>query len=99
MAGVESFQSWLWRAWTDVAAGWRGILKRLGPDGQPALSLEEREVPEADALGSEIDAFLRAVRERETPPVTGWDGLRALEVAHVICESLETESRAAQARS
>ena len=56
-------------------------------------------MPEADALGSEIDAFLSAVRGRETPPVTGWDGLRALEVAHVILESLETESRAAQARS
>ena len=89
-------------AYLSVDYGERRVLicrREPGPDGQPALSLEEREVPEADALGSEIDAFLRAVRERETPPVTGWDGLRALEVAHVICESLETESRAAQARS
>ena len=66
-------------------------------DGQAALVLEEREVPEGDALEAEIDAFLRAVREREPPPVSGWDGLRALEVAHVIRESLETEVRAAQA--
>ena len=65
-------------------------------DGQAALVLEEREVPEGDALESEIDAFLRAVREREPPPVSGWDGLRALEVAHVIRESLETEVRAVQ---
>ncbi len=65
-------------------------------DGQAALVLEEREVPEGDALETEIDAFLRAVREREAPPVSGWDGLRALEVAHVIRESLETEVRAAQ---
>ncbi len=89
-------------AYLSVDYGERRVLicrREPGPDGQPALSLEEREVPEADALGSEIDAFLRAVRERETPPVTGWDGLRALEVAHVIRESLETESRAAQARS
>jgi len=28
--------------------------------------------------------------------VTGWDGLRALEVAHVVRESVETEARAAQ---
>jgi predicted dehydrogenase len=68
-----------------------------GPDGQAALVLEEREVPEADPLETEIDAFIRAVREREPPPVTGWDGLRALEVAHVIRESVETEVRAAQA--
>ena len=89
-------------AYLSVDYGERRVLicrREPGPDGLPALSLEEREVPEADALGSEIDAFLSAVRERETPPVTGWDGLRALEVAHVILESLETESRAAQARS
>jgi len=89
-------------AYLSVDYGERRVLicrREPGPDGLPALSLEEREVPEADALGSEIDAFLSAVRDRETPPVTGWDGLRALEVAHVILESLETESRAAQARS
>ena len=89
-------------AYLSVDYGERRVLicrREPGPDGQPALSVEEREVPEADALGSEIDAFLRAVRARETPPVTGWDGLRALEVAHVIRESLETEVRAAQARS
>jgi len=66
-------------------------------DGQATLVLEDREVPEGDALEAEIDAFLRAVREREPPPVSGWDGLRALEVAHVIRESLETEVRAVQA--
>ena len=89
-------------AYLSVDYGERRVLicrREPGPDGQPALSVEEREVPEADALGSEIDAFLRAVRARETPPVTGWDGLRALEVAHVIRESLETEVRAARARS
>jgi predicted dehydrogenase len=66
-------------------------------DGQAALVIEDREVPEGDALESEIDAFLRAVRERQPPPVSGWDGLRALEVAHAIRASLETEVRAVQA--
>jgi predicted dehydrogenase len=75
----------------------RIIGRRPGADGQPELHLEEREVPEADALETEIDAFLRTVRTREAPPVSGWDGLRALEVAHVIRESLEAEVRAAQA--
>ncbi len=67
-----------------------------GDDGQITLALEDREVAEIDALEAEIDAFLRAVESREAPPVTGWDGLRALEVAHVIRESLETEVRAAE---
>ena len=67
-----------------------------GADGQAALVLQDREVVEADALETEIDAFIRAVRGRVAPPVSGWDGLRALEVAHVIRESLATEVRAAQ---
>jgi predicted dehydrogenase len=71
--------------------------RETGADGQTALTFEEREVAEADALEAEIDAFVHAVREHAPPPVTGWDGLRALEVAHVIRESVETEARAAQA--
>jgi predicted dehydrogenase len=62
----------------------------------PSLSFEQLVVTEGDALASEIAAFVQAVRARETPPVTGWDGLRALEVAHVVRESVETEFRAAQ---
>jgi len=73
--------------------------REAGEDGQPALTLEERDVKEGDALDAEIHAFLRAVRARETPPVTGWDGLRALELAHIIRESVETEVRAAQAKA
>jgi predicted dehydrogenase len=69
-----------------------------GDDGQTTLTIENRSVPEGDALESEIDAFLRAVREREAPPVSGWDGLRALEVVQVIRESLEMEVRVAQAQ-
>ncbi len=70
--------------------------REAGIDGRPpALSFEQLEVAGGDALANEIDAFVRAVRARETPPVTGWDGLRALEVAHVVRESVETEVRAA----
>src|SRR5689334_17104362 len=62
-------------------------------DGRTSLSVEQLAVVEGDALANEIGAFVQAVRARETPPVTGWDGLRALEVAHVVRESVETEAR------
>jgi predicted dehydrogenase len=68
-----------------------------GVDGQPGLEIEDRDVAEGDALETEIDAFLRAVQRRETPAVTGWDGLRALEIAHVIRENVDAEHRAALA--
>jgi len=76
----------------------RGRVVRREPDeaGQPSLTFEDLEVRESDALEEEIDAFVQAVRARQPPPVTGWDGLRALEVAHVIRECLETEVRAAE---
>jgi predicted dehydrogenase len=77
----------------------RGRVVRREPDdaGQPSLTFEDLEVREGDALEEEIEGFVQAVRARQPPPVTGWDGLRALEVAHVIRESVETEVRAAQA--
>ncbi len=70
--------------------------REAGNGGRPQLSFEQLDVPPGDALAVEIAAFVRAVEARETPPVTGWDGLRALEVAHVVRESVETEVRAAQ---
>jgi predicted dehydrogenase len=77
----------------------RGRVIRREPDdtGQPSLIFEDLVVHEGDALEEEINAFVQAVRARQPPPVTGWDGLRALEVAAVIRESVETEVRAAQA--
>ncbi len=67
-----------------------------GEDGRASLSFEQLQVTDGDALANEIDAFIQAVRARETPQVTGWDGLRALEVAHVVRECVETEVRAAR---
>ncbi|WP_116810973.1 Gfo/Idh/MocA family protein [Steroidobacter cummioxidans] len=48
------------------------------------VSIEEQNFDQGDALLAEIEAFLKAVRERSTPVVTGEDGLRALETAMKI---------------
>ena len=57
--------------------------------GLPNITYEEREVGGEDALEEEIHAFLRAVRERSEPVVSGRDGLQALEVAEQIIGCLE----------
>jgi predicted dehydrogenase len=65
------------------------------PGGETHVALDELVVEEGDALGAEVDAFVRACATRTPPPVSGWDGLRALEIACVIRQSVETEVRAA----
>jgi predicted dehydrogenase len=61
----------------------------------PTLSMEQHAVAEGDALADEIGAFVDAVARRAAPAVSGWDGLKALELAHTILETMETEVRAA----
>jgi predicted dehydrogenase len=59
--------------------------KDAAPVESPAqVSIEEESYDQGDALLAEIEAFLKAVRERSTPVVTGEDGLRALETAMKI---------------
>lgn len=59
--------------------------KDAAPVESPAqVSIEEDNFDQGDALLAEIEAFLKAVRERSTPLVTGEDGLRALETAMKI---------------
>jgi len=62
---------------------------RANPGALPNLTFEERAVGGEDALEEEIRAFLRAVRERSAPVVSGHDGLQALEVAEQIIGCLE----------
>ena len=52
-------------------------------------------IPEGNAIVSEHDDFLDAVRQSRKPTVSGEDGLRAIEVAEAILESL-TLSRMGQ---
>ena len=69
-------------------------------DGQPSLDVRgARGAARATRSRTRSTPSCTRCATREPPPVTGWDGLRALEVAHVIRESVETEVRAAQAAS
>lgn len=57
-------------------------------DGTPRVDLQESRYEQGDALLEEIRAFVRCVREGLPPPVTGEDGLRALETAERITRLL-----------
>ena len=62
------------------------------PGALPNLTFEERAVGGEngeDALEEEIRDFLRAVRERSEPIVSGRAGLQALELAEQIIDNLE----------
>lgn len=50
---------------------------------------EQPEVREVNALEYEISLFLKSVKNNTTPPVTGEDGLKALEIAQEIITQIE----------
>lgn len=56
--------------------------------GIPNVKVDERELGEADALRSEIESFLNAIRQGKEPEVSGRDGRMALETALKINLSL-----------
>lgn len=56
--------------------------------GLPNVTMEEKSFEQGDALRTEIIAFVDAVKTGSTPPVTGEDGKRALELALQINRKL-----------
>ncbi len=57
------------------------------------ISINRLEVSDVEPLRAEIAAFLKCVRENETPPVTGDDGRRALELAVAVLEKIDQHRR------
>lgn len=57
--------------------------------GVPNVKVDERELGEADALRSEIESFISAIRDDKPPQVSGRDGRMALETALKINTSLD----------
>ncbi len=52
--------------------------------GRPRLASEKRSSPDEEPLRRQIEAFVRAVRDRSEPVVSGADGRRALALARAI---------------
>jgi predicted dehydrogenase len=74
----------------DYAAQNITVYKKVrGEDNRVTIIKEDMEISPSDYLGDEIRSFINSVKHRTTPPVTGRDGKRALEVAMRVNESLE----------
>lgn len=69
------------------------VYRRLpaAPGGLPTIEASEQRFGDADPLFDEIEAFVAAVRSRETPLVDGATAVRAMEVAERIRAVLESE--------
>ncbi|MFL6576615.1 MAG: Gfo/Idh/MocA family protein [Povalibacter sp.] len=68
--------------------------KDAAPVESPAqVAIEEESFDQGDALRDEIAAFLKAIREKSAPVVTGEDGMRALETAIKIAGLVQKSSR------
>lgn len=59
----------------------------------PGMSLQRTSFEEADSLESELEAFVRSVRNREVPVVSGRDGRNALRVALSIMDQIEETNK------
>jgi len=66
------------------------VCRRVPIDGEPTITVDERDLGTGDALADEIAHFVDAVRTRQPPLVDGRTALRALEVAALIRSRLET---------
>ncbi|MEZ5344325.1 MAG: Gfo/Idh/MocA family oxidoreductase [Pyrinomonadaceae bacterium] len=65
----------------------------LDPDAaHPLLGIDinRLEVEDVEPLRSELSAFLEAVRNDQTPPITAEDGRRALDLALQVLEKIES---------
>jgi predicted dehydrogenase len=64
----------------------------LSADGMPQVDIQETSYDQGDALKAEIEAFLEAAATGRVPPVSGEDGLAALNVAVSIAEQVASSA-------
>ena len=75
-----------------AAAGKASLAEFQGKVFTDLLTMERLTIPEGDALTEEIKDFLRCVRERDTPAVSGREGLAAVSVALDVLAAIERGS-------
>ncbi len=56
-----------------------------------SITYETPKVEDVNALKYELELFAKSIRTNTPPPVTGEDGKRALEVAHLVMQKIEQQ--------
>jgi predicted dehydrogenase len=77
---------------TDLANHEMAVFRKDGKGSAlpiPGVSFELQNFEEADALRSELEAFVHSVRSRDVPAVSGRDGRNALRVALSIINQIQ----------
>jgi len=78
----------------DFATQKVSVYRKIEDDGRlPCIVSKKLEIEPRDSLEEEIKAFLRAVKEKSTPPVSGEEGIRALKVALEIAKQLRVDTQ------
>lgn len=69
----------------------QGVVGRrlVGPDGKPAMAMEEIRAGDAEPLKLQLESFLLAIREQSRPVVSGEDGAAAVELAHRVLSCMK----------
>jgi predicted dehydrogenase len=76
-----------------VAGGKSTLADLQGKVFTDLLTMERLTIPEGDALTDEIRDFVRCVRDRSTPAVSGREGLAAVSVALDVLTAIERAGR------
>jgi predicted dehydrogenase len=79
----------------DHPSTWSGIRNTAIPHPSAGLIMDKPDLPKAEPLRLELEDFLRAVRERTAPRVTGEAGVAALALALEINQQIASHSKRA----
>ena len=71
---------------------WRVVLDLGEGKGKKEISFEKPEIEENNAIKDELESFANAIKNNTQPLVSGIDGYRALEVAHIINDKIKVTS-------
>jgi predicted dehydrogenase len=69
------------------------VYKRSMKNGVPRIEKVDIEIIPKEPLRAEIESFVKSVRNKTSPLVTGMDGKRAIEVAYQILDVMERRKK------